>query len=235
MLIGITGGIGSGKSRIAQALRSRGYAVYDTDTEAKRIIVENPMVRSQVEMLFGSQVFEGDVYRTQLVAKQVFHHPDLLAELNHIVHPAVAFHLKQWAKEQKGTHPSPPQSYPTARCLQGPQEGGRLETTPICFVESAILFASGLDQLCDKIVVVTAPEALRIERTIQRDYRGERTAENIAKVKQRIAAQTEEESAMRRCQDTSLNKHNFILTLINDGALSIEELTNEIIRSAYKM
>ena len=101
MLIGITGGIGSGKSTIAQALRSRGYAVYDTDTEAKRIIVENPMVRSQVEMLFGSQVFEGNVYRTQLVAKQVFHHPDLLAELNHIVHPAVAFHLKQWAKEQE--------------------------------------------------------------------------------------------------------------------------------------
>ena len=97
------------------------------------------------------------------------------------------------------------------------------------------MFASGLDKLCDKIVLVTAPEALRIERTILRDYHGERTTENIAKVKQRIAAQTEEEAAMRRCQDTSHNKHNFILTLINDGALSIEELTNEIIRSAYKV
>ena len=96
------------------------------------------------------------------------------------------------------------------------------------------MFASGLDKLCEKIVVITAPEALRIERTILRDYHGERTTENIAKVKQRIAAQTEEEAAMRRCQDTSLNTHNFIITLINDGALSIEELTNEIIRSAYK-
>ena len=75
MLIGITGGIGSGKSTIAQVLRRLGYAVYDTDSEAKRIIVENPMVRSQVEMLFGSQVFEGNVYLTQVVAKQVFHHP----------------------------------------------------------------------------------------------------------------------------------------------------------------
>lgn len=222
MLIGITGGIGSGKSTIAQALRSRGYAVYDTDTEAKRIIVENPMVRSQVEMLFGSQVFEGNVYRTQLVAKQVFHHPDLLAELNHIVHPAVAFHLKQWARE----HATPT---PQSSTLN------HQPSTTICFVESAILFASGLDKLCDKIVLVTAPEALRIERTILRDYHGERTTENIAKVKQRIAAQTEEEAAMRRCQDTSHNKHNFILTLINDGALSIEELTNEIIRSAYKV
>ena len=108
MLIGITGGIGSGKSTIAQALLSRGYAVYDTDSEAKRIIVENPMVRSQVEMLFGSQVFEGNVYRTQLVAKQVFHHPDLLAQLNSIVHPAVAFHLKQWAREQAEEAGPPP-------------------------------------------------------------------------------------------------------------------------------
>ena len=230
MLIGITGGIGSGKSTIAQALRSRGYAVYDTDTEAKRIIVENPMVRSQVEMLFGSQVFEGDVYRTQLVAKQVFHHPDLLTELNHIVHPAVAFHLKQWAKErtEEGTHPIPPQSSPTARCLRGPQEGGEIEARPLCFVESAILFASGLDKLCDKIVVVTAPEALRIERTIQRDYRGERTAENIAKVKQRIAAQTEEESAIEH----ALRSHGQtpeIVTIVNDGSVSVEQLTDKIL------
>ena len=207
MLIGITGGIGSGKSTIAQALRSRGYAVYDTDTEAKRIIVENPMVRSQVEMLFSSQVFEGNVYRTQLVAKQVFHHPDLLAELNHIVHPAVAFHLKQWVKEQEGTHPRPP------------YKGGRLETTPICFVESAILFASGLDALCEKVVVVIAPEALRIERTIQRDYRGERTAENVAKVKQRIAAQAHEECPSEKP----------LLRVENDGTTSVEQLADEVV------
>lgn len=207
MLIGITGGIGSGKSTIAQALRSRGYAVYDTDTEAKRIIVENPMVRSQVEILFGSQVFEGDVYRTQLVAKQVFHHPDLLAELNHIVHPAVAFHLKQWAKDQDE------------------DEGLRTkDKRPLYFVESAILFASGLDKLCDKIVVVTAPEALRIERTLQRDYRGERTAENIAKVKQRIAAQNEEQS-----DEQSAGKAENCLHLCNDGTKPVPLLAQLVI------
>ena len=214
MLIGITGGIGSGKSTIAQALRSRGYAVYDTDSEAKRIIVENPMVRSQVEMLFGSQVFEGNVYRTQLVAKQVFHHPDLLAQLNSIVHPAVAFHLKQWAREQaeEATHP-----------IQ-PYKAGRLEARPICFVESAILFASGLDKLCDKIVVVTAPEALRIERTIQRDYRGEETPENIAKVKQRIIAQTHEVSLTPKP----------MLRVENDGTASVEQLVDEIVAWAKR-
>ena len=210
MLIGITGGIGSGKSTIAQALRSRGYAVYDTDTEAKRIIVENPMVRSQVEMLFGSQVFEGNVYRTQLVAKQVFHHPALLTELNHIVHPAVAFHLKQWAREQDE------------------DKGLRTQDErPICFVESAILFASGLDKLCDKIVVVTAPEALRIERTIQRDYKGEQTPENIAKVKQRIAAQKEEESAIE--QALRARELPEILTIDNDGTVSVEKLSDKIL------
>ena len=200
MLIGITGGIGSGKSTIAQALLSRGYAVYDTDSEAKRIIVENPMVRSQV--------FEGNVYRTQLVAKQVFHHPDLLAKLNGIVHPAVAFHLKQWAREKTASAPQ--------------------RSTLICFVESAILFASGLDKLCDKIVVVTAPEALRIARTIQRDYKGEQTVENIAKVKQRIAAQTEEESAIEHALRAQCQTPE-IVTIVNDGTVSLEQLTNKIL------
>ena len=220
MLIGITGGIGSGKSTIAQALRSRGYAVYDTDTEAKRIIVENPMVRSQVEMLFGSQVFEGDVYRTQLVAKQVFHHPDLLTELNHIVHPAVAFHLKQWAKEQEICN-----SQHAHKVRPGDRTSIQLS---ICFVESAILFASGLDALCEKVVVVTAPEALRIERTLQRDYRGERTAENVAKVKQRIAAQAEEESAIEHTLHAQCQTPK-IVTIVNDGSVSVEQLTDKIL------
>ncbi|MGN0236172.1 MAG: dephospho-CoA kinase [Paludibacteraceae bacterium] len=210
MLIGITGGIGSGKSTIAQALRERGYAVYDTDKEAKRIIVENPMVRSQVEMLFGSQVFEGDVYRTQLVAKQVFHHPDLLAQLNHIVHPAVAFHLRQWAKEQE------------EGILAHPCKERGLEPKHFCFVESAILFASGLDKLCDKTVVVTAPEALRIERTIRRDYHGAPTPENIAKVKQRIAAQANED------YPTTMS----LLRVENNGTKSIEQLADEVLEWA---
>ena len=77
MLIGITGGIGSGKTTIAKQLEQLGYPVYYTDAEAKRIVVENPMVRSQIGTLFGSDIYEGDVYRTDRVAKQVFHHPDL--------------------------------------------------------------------------------------------------------------------------------------------------------------
>ena len=89
MLIGITGGIGSGKSTVARELAAMGYPVYSTDSEAKRIIVSNPMVRSQIELLFGSDVYDGDVYLTEKVSNKVFRHPDLLAKLNEIVHPAV--------------------------------------------------------------------------------------------------------------------------------------------------
>ena len=101
MLIGLTGGIGSGKSTIAAELRRRGYAVYDSDREAKRIIAENPAVRSQIEYLFGSTVFDGDRYRTDIVSKAVFDDPDLLKRLNHIVHPAVCFDVRHWAKAQE--------------------------------------------------------------------------------------------------------------------------------------
>ena len=96
-LIGLTGGIGSGKSTIASAVEALGYPVYNTDREAKRIIVHNPAVRSQVETLFGSDVFDGDTYLTARVAEQVFNDPALLARLNAIVHPAVGFDLRHWA------------------------------------------------------------------------------------------------------------------------------------------
>ena len=86
------------------------------------------------------------------------------------------------------------------------------------------MFASGLDKLCDKIVVVTAPEALRIERTIQRDYRGEETPENIAKVKQRIIAQTHEVCLTPKP----------MLRVENDGTASVEQLVDEIVAWAKR-
>lgn len=140
-LFGITGGIGSGKSTIAAGLRAEGFAVYDTDSEAQRIMRDNPCVRSQIELLFGSDIYEGDILNRTEVAKQVFADPALLRRLNSIVHPAVRFDLEEWAKRQ----------------------------TDICFAESAILFESGINEICEAVVFITAPEALRIERTMKRD------------------------------------------------------------------
>lgn len=89
MIIGITGGIGSGKSTIARALAARGYAVYDCDKEAKRIIAENKDVQQQIIALLGEEAFVNGVYNTSYVAQRVFDEPELLERLNQIVHPAV--------------------------------------------------------------------------------------------------------------------------------------------------
>ena len=189
MIIGLTGGIGSGKSTIGAGLRSLGYPVYETDQQAKRIIISNPMVRSQVELLFGSEVLDGDIYHTELVAKQVFHHPDLLERLNRIVHPAVAFDVQEWARMQVEKHPE----------------------QPVCFVESAILFESGLDRLCDKVIAVTAPEELRIQRTIARDHI------DINKVRARI-----------RAQETAVDIAHADYLVNNDGTTPVATLCTQI-------
>ena len=198
MLVGITGGIGSGKSTIAQEFERLGYPVYYTDIEAKRIIVSNPMVRSQIEMLFGSDVYDGDTYRTDIVSKQVFRHPDLLEKLNAIVHPAVAFDLKRWKELQCTMH--------NAQCAMG-----------FRFVESAILFESGLDRLCDRVIVVTAPEDVRIERTLQRDYNDSHSKEHIAAVRNRIQAQMTDEERTKRAD----------IILDNDGTRPVPLLAEQ--------
>ena len=89
MIIGITGGIGSGKSTIARALAARGFAVYDCDREAKRIIAENKDVQQQIIALLGPEAFVNGVYNTAYVAQRVFAEPELRERLNQIVHPAV--------------------------------------------------------------------------------------------------------------------------------------------------
>ena len=172
MIIGITGGIGSGKSTIAKELSRRGFAVYDCDREAKRIIAENKDVQQQIINLFGEKSFINGIYNTQYISKCVFS-PSLQgrsgealrAQLNAIIHPAVK-----------------------ADILSLPSTG-RLGGAPVLFIESAILVEAGLDTICDKIVVIEAPEEVRIARTIERDYGGVATEENINKVRARIRAQ----------------------------------------------
>lgn len=190
MLIGLTGGIGSGKSTIANALRALGYPVYDSDSEAKRILTHNPAVRSQIELLFGSDVYDGDMYQTKRVAQEVFRDPALLERLNKIVHPAVCFDVRHWAK------------------AQAEESDGR-----ICFVESAILFESGLAEECQLVAEITAPLELRIERTMNRDGI---TREQVEK---RLSAQMTEAERLARA--------NIIIN--NDGQTDVHELAQDII------
>lgn len=200
MIVGLTGGIGSGKSYIAQALAQRGFAVYDCDREAKRIIAENKEVQAAIIDLLGEEAFiyhqSSIIYNTEYVAKRVFEDPQLLESLNKIVHPAVKEDILS------RTHSLTPS-----------------------FIESAILFESGLDQLCDKIVVVTAPEETRIARTIARDYKGEATPENINKVRARIHAQKEIPASTEVPQGR-------ILTVVNDEASVLSSIIDRISRFA---
>ena len=100
MLIGLTGGIGSGKSVISNELRKMGYAVYDSDKEAKRLILENEQVREKMIGMFGKDIYRDGMYQTKLVAQQVFADSSLLAQLNAIVHPAVKEDLLRWSHAQ---------------------------------------------------------------------------------------------------------------------------------------
>ena len=178
MTIGITGGIGSGKSTIARELAKRGFAIYDCDQEAKRIIAKNTEVQQAIVDLLGSEAFVNGHYNTAYVAQRVFEKNELLSALNHIVHPAIKKDLTtKWSNSANGL----------------------TSNSETVFIESAILFEAGMDTLCDKIVIVDAPEEIRIARTIARDYQGKATPENINKVRARIRAQkTSAEVSPRR-------------------------------------
>ena len=145
MIIGVTGGIGSGKSTVLRAVARLGYPIYDCDAEAKRIIVENAEVRRQMIALFGEDVYRDGMYQTRLVSQQVFADHDKLARLNAIVHPAVRRDIELWATDK-----------------------------PIAFIETAILFQAGMADMCDGVAVVTVPMEERIARALHRDRHASR-------------------------------------------------------------
>lgn len=143
MIIGITGGIGGGKTTFSNVLREAGYQVYDSDLEAKRLQNENQNIRKQISVLFGASAYNNNGLNRQLVANIVFKNPEMLVQLNAIVHPAVEHDFLEWMKK-----------YPNEKYY---------------FIESAVLFESHFDSLVDKIIIVTASEDVRIERAMKRD------------------------------------------------------------------
>ena len=218
MLIGLTGGIGSGKSTIARALAARGYAVYDCDKEAKRLINTDPQLQAAITGLLGPEAFVlppftfhlSPSYNTAYVASRVFAEPELLEKLNAIVHPAVKADILQTISVCQRSGLSAKRSVSEAVC----------QAKPVFFIESAILYEAGLAEICDKVIVVDAPEDIRIARTIARDYHGEATEENINKVRARIQAQ-------KKITPSSfhLSPPSFI---INDGSVSVSDLADMI-------
>ena len=141
-VVGLTGGIGSGKSTIARLFSALGIAVYDSDTEAKKLINTSAEIKKRIVEVFGAEAYAEGVYNRAYMADIVFRNPDKLAVLNSIVHPVLADHFNQWVA---------------------------LQTLPYVIKEAAILFESGSYKNCDFIITVTAPETLRISRCMSRD------------------------------------------------------------------
>lgn len=141
-IIGLTGGIGSGKSTIAGYFKALGVPVYIADEEARKLM-DNPEIIQKVQSVFDENVIENKVLNRKKIAELVFSSPEKLKELNGIIHPEVKKHFISWVKAH--------------------------EKYPFVIKEAAILFESGSYKDCDKIIVVTASEDVRIQRVMNRD------------------------------------------------------------------
>ena len=141
--VGLTGGIGSGKSTVSKILISKGFSVYNSDNRAKWLMNNNDNLKSNIISIFGNKVYiKGSLNRKYLSAK-VFNDSLKLKALNNLVHPLVAKDFKNWLLNQK--------------------------SKDFVFKEAAILIESGAYKEMDKIIVVSCPENIRLERVLKRD------------------------------------------------------------------
>lgn len=140
--IGITGGIGSGKSTVCALLREYGVAVYDSDAEAKRLMAESEALRRALIEAFGEECYNAEGLDRKYLASQVFGRDEALQRLNAIVHPVVREDFRAWAEHQKGSY---------------------------VVLESAILFEAGFESEVDATLAVLAPLEERLRRTMERD------------------------------------------------------------------
>jgi dephospho-CoA kinase len=155
--IGITGGIGSGKSLICRIFQVLNVPVYDADSQAKKLMTTDGILIDQIKKEFGSLSYHKDgMLNRELLSDTVFNQPEKLAKLNSMVHPRVALDYNRWVHEQSGAR--------------------------YCLKEAALLFEAASYQSLNKIIVVTAPDELRIRRVLQRDpFRNKADVERIIK------------------------------------------------------
>lgn len=141
--IGITGGIGTGKSFVSSIFKTMGVPYYDADKEAKSLMQNSVTIRESLFQLFGNQVYlEDGTLNRKWLASQVFNNQEKLSQLNSVVHPAVIAAGIEWEEKQ---------------------------SAPYILKEAALLFESGSYKLLDQIIVVTAPIEARIARVMKRD------------------------------------------------------------------
>lgn len=152
-IIGLTGGIGSGKSTVAEFIEEFGFPVYYSDERAKDIVNDNEELKAKIQELLGEEAYdENGLYNRKFVADKVFNNRELLEQLNHIIHPAVRIDFDTWVKKQ---------------------------TKYLVFKETALLFELKLNRECYKSVLVTAEDNIRMKRVMDRDGKTYREVQTI--------------------------------------------------------
>ena len=152
-IIGLTGGIGSGKTTVARFIEEMGYPVYNSDTRAKDLVNESDDLKAAIIQLLGPEAYdENGLYDRKYVGSVVFSSDELLKQLNAIIHPAVNRDFHDWVKKQ---------------------------SREVIFKETALLFELKLNLQCDKSLLVTADESIRIKRVMDRDSKTYREVEKV--------------------------------------------------------
>jgi dephospho-CoA kinase len=141
-IIGLTGGIGSGKTMVAEYIKSLGIPVYIADDEARELMANNKIIEA-VSAVFGREIIDNGALNRDKLAQIVFNNPEKLQKLNNIIHPEVKKHFDTWVEKHKNY--------------------------PFILKEAAILFESGGNKDCDAVITIIAPLEIRLQRVMERD------------------------------------------------------------------
>lgn len=176
--IGLTGGIGSGKTTVAKIFETLGIPVYYADDAAKRIMNEDAALREAIQQNFGEESYTNKTLNRSYLASVVFGSAEKLALLNKLVHPLTIADSEAWMQ---------------------------LQTGPYAIKEAALIFESDVWKDLDKVIGVSSPIELRLQRTMERDVA------NREAVQARISKQMDEEEKMKRCDFVLYNDETQLL------------------------
>lgn len=190
--IAITGGIGSGKSYVSALLEKREIPIYNADNESKRLTVSDMEIKRGLVDLLGEDIYKEGKLNKPMLASYLFASSENASRINAIIHPRVKNDFLRWKNEH--------------------------EDYEIVGLESAILYESGFDDVVDVVVMVYAPENLRLERAMKRDSATEE------QIRMRMAAQMDE--------NDKRDKADFVV--INDGTIPLEKQLDNLIECLKK-
>lgn len=186
--VGLTGGIGAGKSFVAEILKAMGYPVFNSDVTAKQLSDHDPEIRAGLIALFGEEVYTPEGLNRPFLATKIFNDDAARETINQLIHPRVRAAFDDFCHSQK---------------------------SPIVFNEAAILIETGAYKNFDRLVLVTAPEEIRVQRAVRRDQSNEK------EVRQRIQKQASDEAKRKVA--------NF--EIINDGVQPLLKQVEAMIAS----